>query len=902
MKLKFSIAYSAAWGEAVHVDIRYISDGSVIGRTDLPLTTSDGLTWSGVADFRVQRQKPPKAILYYYKVSDGSGKELRREYDSVGRLIPCNPAHDYTFLDGWRERPMMSHLFSGACQTASFGDANKRNGRKAEEPIALFSHTALFRISAPQIEEGQSVAILGSHPSLGSWDERRYAKMEYIGDSIWLISLNVEAITDKLEYKYVVVDDSTNKLTEWEGGFNRELSFSGIRSHEVVVADGGYLRVKESMWKAAGVAIPVFSLRSEHSYGIGDFGDLKLLADWASVTGMRIIQILPVNDTTMQHNWSDSFPYNAISVNALHPQYIDLEAAGKIEDPDIRKAFRRRRQELNSLSTADYMAVERVKGEYMRLLFTQEKEKIMRDKQFRNFVKDNAEWLFPYAAFCLLRDSYGTARFTDWHEFATYDIKNIIHYLKKNFEEAALICYKQYVLHSQLLEASLYAKSKGIALMGDIPVGISHDSVEAWAEGKYFCLNSQTGSPPDSHNPLGQNWCFPTYNWDEMAADGYKWWKERLRRMERYFGAVRIDHILGFFRIWEIPESSVDGTLGHFSPSLPYSLEEIGQSGFTFHKQLYTEPFINDKIISKLFGIHSQYVKDSFLYPKGYKLYGLKSEYETQKKIRNFFGDCRDENGRWIRDGLYRLASSVLFIEDERRPGFYHPRIRAFEQPVFAAMNQDDRLAFMNLYNEYFYNRHAELWGSVAFARLSALLSATRMLPCGEDLGQLPDCVAPVLESLRILTLEIQTLPKERDLEIAHLEANPYLSVATISTHDMPPLRLWWEEERQKAQTYYEQILQRDGKAPEKLSAMLAGEIVARHLYCPSMLCMLALQDWLSIDDGVRAQDARAERINIPGDSFNRWQYRMHINLENLIKEDKLNNKIKSMIKGSKRC
>ena len=282
-------------------------------------------------------------------------------------------------------------------------------------------------------------------------------------------------------------------------------------------------------------------------------------------------------------------------------------------------------------------------------------------------------------------------------------------------------------------------------------------------------------------------------------------------------------------------------------------------------------------------------------------MYELKSECDTQRKVRLLFEGKRDENSLWIRDGLYRLISNVLFVEDPRQNEMYHPRIGAYNDLVFDALNAEDKDAFMRLYNNYFYQRHDMFWGERAAVKLQMLLRGTRMLPCAEDLGMLPQCVGHVLDSLRVLTLEIQSMPKQNGYEFAHLEANPYRSVATISTHDMPPLRLWWEENPEHAQRYYVTMLQKEGHAPEHLPAHIAEEIIARHLYCPSMMCLLSLQDWLAMDSELRSKDIRSERINIPSDNDNRWKYRMHITIEELLKADKYNQKIKTMIKRSKR-
>ena len=600
---------------------------------------------------------------------------------------------------------------------------------------------------------------------------------------------------------------------------------------------------------------------------MGDFGDLKLLVDWAVLTGMRVIQLLPVNDTTVSHHWQDSYPYNIISVFALHPHYIDLEAAGTLKSKQVMTQFRRRQQELNALPYSDYEAVDRVKQEYLLQLFEEQKKTVTASKEYKDFVHDNKAWLKPYAAY--------------------------------RAEDEAFTYYLQYLLHTQLKSAADYARSKGVILKGDLPIGVNRESVETKEHSEFFHIDSQTGAPPDAFTSQGQNWGFPTYNWENEELIG--WFRKRLKHLSQYFDALRIDHILGFFRIWEIPENAVYGLLGHFSPALPLTVGEIEYFGLPFRKELYTRPFVNDRLIDRLFGIHAQYVRDNFLVRKAYNLYDLKEEYDTQRKVSAYFADRHDESSLWIRDGLMRLISDVLFVEDPRQPEMYHPRIGVLSEPIYEALSNEDKDAFLRLYNNYFYQRHSMFWGQQALKRLPAIFKDSRLLICGEDLGMLPDCVEPVLDQLRILTLEIQQMPKQQGFEFAHLEANPYRSVATISTHDMSPLRLWWQENPERRQRYYVTMLQKEGRAPEQLPAHLAEEIIARHLYCPSMLCILQLQDWLSMDSELRSKNPQDERINVPSDPYNRWKYRMHLTIEQLIAADRYNNKVRTMITRSKR-
>ena len=877
MKLKFTIQYGTQWGQNLFVVITYKSIDQTEKSERLMMVTTDGLEWLLETTVLESRKHPIASFSYYYQVEDADGNVVRSEWNSIPRIYYFDSSMSYVMADQWRDVPLQYHLYSKAYLT-TMGMKDSDDVEPLRVP--LYRKTVLFRVSAPQLQKGQSVAIIGSHPALGSWNVARYLRMEPIGRFEWLLSVNVDAVLLPIEYKYVIVEDATHALVAWEEGDNRTTEGmlpadqSTVPDGTVLVAYGGSLRVREQIWRAAGVVVPVFSLRSQHSYGVGDFGDLRRLVDWCVATGMKAIQLLPVNDTSCSGTWSDSYPYNIVSAFALHPHYLDLEALGTLKSKSKMTAYHRQRQELNNLGYSDYEAVDRVKRAYIEEFFADRGQQTLDSKEFKQWFAENKCWLEPYA---------------NWLAGKSGITSHTSH---------AGIFFTQYHLHLQLKSASDYARSKGVFLKGDVPIGVNGDSVETFTHPDYFHLDAQTGAPPDAFSQNGQNWGFPTYNWNERL-DG--WFRRRLKWMEQYFDAIRIDHILGFFRIWEIPSDALFGVLGHFSPSLPMTVGEIEYFGLHFRKDLFTRPFINDRVLNRLFGMHVPFVREHFLVARSYGLYDLKAEYDTQKKVQKAFEGRTDENSLWIRDGLYRLISGVLFLEDPQQPEMYHPRIGVIREPVFDALNAEEKDAFMRLYNNYYYQRHNFFWGGEAIRKLTSVFGSTRMLCCGEDLGMLPDCVSPVLDQLRILTLEIQSMPKQSGFEFSHLDGNPYRSVATISTHDMSPLRLWWSESPERTQRYYVSMLQKQGRAPEQLPAHLAEEIIARHLYCPSMLCMLSLQDWLAMDGELRSKNPREERINVPSDPYNRWKYRMHLSIDDLLKADKYNNKVKTMIQRSKR-
>uniref|UniRef100_UPI003FEF564E 4-alpha-glucanotransferase n=1 Tax=Prevotella sp. TaxID=59823 RepID=UPI003FEF564E len=541
---------------------------------------------------------------------------------------------------------------------------------------------------------------------------------------------------------------------------------------------------------------------------------------------------------------------------------------------------------------------------YLRQIFNQEGEKMMKTAEYKAFFQDTELWLVPYAQYSYLRDKNGTADFNQWPDHQVWDEaerKALADPKTAAYKNVAFFYFVQFVLDRQMQEAHEHAKAKGVILKGDIPIGVNRNGCDVWMEPKYFNLNGQAGAPPDDFSANGQNWGFPTYNWFEMLKDGCQWWNRRFQNMARYFDAYRIDHVLGFFRIWEIPVHSVHGLLGQFAPALAMSREEIESYGLHFQEDRFTRPFITDWVLDRVFHERAGEVKEKYLDRLDDERYQMKPEVDTQRKVEALFADVTDEKELWLRDGLYALISDVLFVRDHTNPGVFHPRISAQLDFIYESLYDNDKAAFNRLYNDYFYRRNNQFWYQEAMKKLPKLVQATRMLVCAEDLGMVPDCVPWVMDELKILSLELQSMPKDPSVKFGHLSRNPYRSVCTISSHDMPTLRMWWDENIQRTQEYYNTMLYRQGPAPHPLPGWLASDIISRHLTSPSMLCILSIQDWLATDEALRLPDANAERINIPANPKHYWRYRMHLNIEDLAADKRFVQNITEMISQSGR-
>ena len=728
--------------------------------------------------------------------------------------------------------------------------------------------------------------------------------MNEVSPNVWQLTLDASTLKSPFEYKFVAINEKTGAVEEWETRPNRLFQIQPLQRGETYLPAETEVFFNRPAHRIAGTAIPVFSLRSKGSCGTGDFGDLKTFISWAEKTGQHAVQILPINDTVMTGTWMDSYPYNSISIYAFHPMYIDLRQLPALKDEAEMKEFEKQRKILNSLSLMDYEQVNKLKRKYLQSVFKQEGKRILEEPEYKAFFAQNEEWLIPYAAFSCLRDHYGTADFRQWGKDSVYhanQVKQMAMPESPFYSGMAFYYFLQYELHVQLSDACTYGREKGVIVKGDIPIGISRNSVEAWVEPYYFNMNGQAGAPPDAFSTNGQNWGLPTYNWQVMEKDGYQWWKRRFQKMAEYFTAYRIDHILGFFRIWEIPYHSVHGLLGQFVPSLPMDKDEIQSFGLAFDKEMMTRPYISDELLDSMFGTHAHEIRRTFLRRMRNGLYALRPEFNTQRKVQAYFAEKEDEESKDIREKLYSLISNVLFIADRDNPEMYHPRIGVQNEAVFQQLSVKEQEAFNRLYNHYYYERHNEFWYHEAMKKMPVLLQATPMLVCGEDLGMVPNCVPWVMDQLQILSLEIQRMPKKTGLEFGKLEEYPYLSVCTIGTHDMTTLRGWWKEDAEQTERFYHNELHYWGKTPEDAPGWLCEEVIRRHLQCPSMLCILTWQDWTSMNEAIRNPNIDAERINVPANPRHYWRWRMHITLEELMNLTEFNQHIRQMIEESGR-
>ena len=901
-KITFKTNYATQWGEQVVVtgNIPELGNGDV--KAALRLDYSAGDNWG--KSLYIEADK----FEYQYLVVNESSEELNREwgeYRSFSLTKKEGEPTNITLKDTWRAKYHPENLlYNAAFLKVIF------NPKKHKTPSTKLSKRRLairFQIHTPKVEKHQRLCVLGNIGALGSWGAGKPLLLGNEDYPLWSATTSVISGMD-IEYKYGIYDIEEKEVIFVEEGKNRTLPTTETKGKDLIILHDNYFQHPKGDWKGVGIAMPVFSLRSQNGLGIGEFTDIKLLVDWATQVGMKMVQILPINDTSASGTWVDSYPYAAISVYALHPMYLNIESIEGFEKNVDHAEYRKLQLQLNALETVDYELVNQHKLAFARQIFDATQSKFLKSKDFKKFFKENQDWLQPYAYFCLLRNRYQTPDFNQWEtdsEFSTERMQKACSEKSKHFDDIAFYYFLQYHLDQQLQEVSDYARKHRTILKGDIPIGIYRYSVDAWTQPHLYHMDAQAGAPPDQFSDDGQNWGFPTYNWEVMAKDNYAWWQDRLKTLSKYFDAFRIDHILGFFRIWQVPYASTSAQLGHFYPAIPVTISELYQRRIGFDYERFCKPFITQEHLEGLFGQEITYVKNTFLQVSHASRFAFKGDFDSQRKIDNYFKNPANEVKKHLKKGLLQLHNEVLFIEEKgSKQQAFHPRIAFHKTRSFAHFPQHIRQQLEGLYHDYFYNRQEDLWQKSAMSKLPTIKAATDMLICAEDLGMIPACVPQVMKDLDLLTLEIQSMPKKTSnfLQAEHV---PYYSVCSPSTHDSQPIRLWWEEELQKRPPYiehfYHQELKRSGQTPATCSADILQQVVQQHLDFASMWAVFPMSDLLGMSESLRHPKPAKERINQPDVIPHYWRYRMHLTIEALMEEEDFTRHLKGMIEESGR-
>ncbi|XP_011079098.1 4-alpha-glucanotransferase DPE2 [Sesamum indicum] len=907
--LSFKIPYYTHWGQHLLV----CGSEPVLGSWNVkkglllrPSHQGDELIWSGSlpvpAEFNCE---------YSYYVVDDEKNVLRWEAGKKRNLLLPNGVQNGQLVelhDLWQtgsdDLPLRS-AFKNVIFRKSW---NPEVDRPLVSVRSVLDHedsvVVQFRICSPNIEEDTSVYVIGSPSNLGRWKIEDGLKLNYAGESVWLAGSVMRKDDFPIKYRYCKYSKAKNLALETGG--NRELfvDFSTSQPKYIVLSDG---LMREMPWRGTGVAIPMFSVRSEDDMGVGEFLDLKLLVDWAVESGFHLVQLLPINDTSVHGMWWDSYPYSSLSVFALHPLYLRVQALSENISKDIMEEIQRTRKQLDG-KNVDYEATMAAKLSIAKKIYSQEKEIVFSSVAFQNFFSENQDWLKPYAAFCFLRDFFETSDHSQWGRFSLFSEDKLEKLVSKDSLHYDIICFHYYIqfhLHMQLSEAASYAREKGVVLKGDLPIGVDRNSVDTWVFPNLFRMNTSTGAPPDYFDKNGQNWGFPTYNWEEMSKDNYAWWRGRLTQMAKYFTAYRIDHILGFFRIWELPDHAMTGLCGKFRPSIPLSQEELEREGIWDFNRL-SQPYIKQQHLQEKFGASWTIIASNFLNEFRKDHYQFKEDCDTEKKIASKLKSCLEksiflESEEKIRRNLFDLIQNVVLIKDREDSKKFYPRFNLEDTSSFSDLDEHSKNILKRLYYDYYFQRQETLWRQNALKTLPVLLNSSDMLACGEDLGLIPSCVHPVMQELGLIGLRIQRMPSEPGVEFGIPSQYSYMTVCAPSCHDCSTLRAWWEEDEDRRRRFFQTVVGSDLLPPDRCTPEIVEFVLRQHVEAPSMWAIFPLQDLLALKDKYTTRPAAEETINDPTNPKHYWRYRVHVTLESLLEDKELISSIKGLVHGSGR-
>jgi len=642
-----------------------------------------------------------------------------------------------------------------------------------------------------------------------------------------------------------------------------------------------------------GISIPVSAIKTKNSCGIGEFNDLEVLGNWCKSIGIEVIQILPVNDTGFQNS-----PYSAISAFALHPIYLRIHTIPEYnKHSDFSKELNTIKSKFNDSKKVNFNEVLKEKLILLKKIYKYALQEIQLDKIFHIWIKNNL-WIIPYAVFNVLKERNNRKHWKEWVEMKNPDDNSINLVWEKEKEECFFYAWLQYRLEIQLIEVRKNLETNGILLKGDIPILINEDSVDLWINRKFFNTGMNAGAPPDMFSTEGQNWGFPVYNWVELKNSGYSWWKERLKQSNKFYHAYRIDHVLGFFRIWQIPVSDMTGISGYFHPYDYITVDELKEIGFDKGRICWlSKPHIHGSEIRFCNKAKISEVKEKYLFRIGNEdLYNFNDSVIGEKYIT----EINEEQE--IKDFLLSWYRNRTLLEVHK--DLYHRLWNFMATKAFKTLNLEEKIALEKLF-KIKEEKSEKIWSSEGKNLLIMMQETTDMLMCAEDLGVVPACVPKVLKELEILSLKIERWTREYskpDAPYIDIKAYPRLSVCTPSVHDTTTLRGWWEEElSDKEKSEYYHLLNLKTPYPKNYTKELAAVIIEHNLESNSIITIFQLQDFLFLNEEIDRDTFKEDRINVPGTVIDsNWSYRMPVLVEDLIKNDNFNQIIKKMV--NKRC
>ena len=886
MQFYFTTAYTSKPGESVFVtfyqekeifllsfSLNYLDENTWQGSVFLdPKKTKNKITYQ----ISVRNELSPENIIFLYNKTIS----LKKIKSSSIEIINRKKISD-SVINVRKSKP-----FKKVFRPVNTNSSKSCSNKKA---------THIFKVIYPMLQENIFICLTGNAKKLNLFNNEHPIIFKKKKSNKSILRFNFSKETYPIEYKIAFYDIQKKCIVDYESGSNNIIQ-QPLEAESVSIINVEP-DCKNYLWKGAGINIPVFSLRTNSTWGCGDFTSIKTFVDYAASLGLKMIQLLPVNDTIATFTDKDSYPYSAISSFALNPLYLNVEQIISTTQITISENEEAEIRRLNSLPYCDFSATVNLKLSILKKLLQSVTTDFLKEKEWYIFFEKNFEWLIPYAAFCVLRDKFKSVNSGDWEEYALYNIDRILSFVEPtndHFKDILFWYFVQYRLHLQLKNASEYAHKNKIVLKADLPIGISKQSVDAWVNPDLFNMNMQAGAPPDAFSTVGQNWQFPTYNIEKMREDNFAWFIKRMKNLENYFDALRIDHVLGLFRIWSIPQDQTDGSMGIFVPAIPLEKSGFIQAGLHFDEVRLCNPNITEDLLLHNFGEDVEAIKAIF-----FDGIVLKEKYNNQKKIASYLS----KNPALLKyeQQLFNIVSNIILLKDSSSVDAYHFRINMQQTNSFKQLAEEQKNILNILYNRYFFETQNELWQKEGTATLSMLAKSSKMLLCAEDLGMVPPFTEKVLADLDILSLQIQQMPKTDKEQFSDTHNAKYPCVVMPATHDMAPIRLWWEQNKASAQLFFNRILKESGNAPYFCEPWVCKKIIELHLQSPAMWSVFLLQDLIAIDGNVRRAIPADERINEPANPNQVWNYRMHVTIEKLMEADDMNHQIIKMIKESGR-
>ncbi|OHT06147.1 4-alpha-glucanotransferase DPE2 [Tritrichomonas foetus] len=959
--------------------------------------------WTG--NVRIPLSEKHRTIEYkYFRSFKGQNIEWEPVDNHKIELEPVTSPAILELADTFRwNDPVMESLTKSA-----FVDVLNKRKNQNSQTLKKFSPNdakpgtinVRFETICPHVMSHQDLYVVGSCNELGNWKFDNGLKLNDSNFPFWFADLTMKRESMPFEYKFVVVGDELTDVEveieeesipeKHESGFNdqndgnkeqinnpkvkktiivKKMVRKAIWESEAnrycpgmtstiisldfpanIVINTWYTCPNRDMIKRFGVYVPLFSLRSSESCGIGQYSDIIGLVDFCNKIGASMIQLLPIFDTTDQGGWEDSYPYKQMSAFALHPIYINLLDVIPNTPQTIIDDINETKWDLEQKPSCDYPTIYSYKMRVLRRIFDDIiSNKLESNIQFTEFLEREKEWLMPYALHCFFKDKYRTANFKKWPEYSkSISKREVVTECAKYKDKLMFTYWVQFICDKQFKKSRDYAIEHKVILKGDLPIGVNKYSVDCWAYPDNFRQHESAGAPPDDFAQNGQNWDFPTYDWTFMESDNYSWWRSRLARIASLYQAIRIDHVLGFYRIWEIPRSTcVTGMLGHYYPCNPISKIDLDVRNLKNLKR-YLKPHINDHILKEKFGDDSDFIKETFLNTrevtsntfetaqnnnnqnlhqneqiavKYEQVYDFNDVCNTEKKLIEYMDEVFKnhiylaDRRKSIENKLIQLMDNVLLIEDDERPGIYHVRTNVDVESIESTPNgtivhpstswlelpENERKAFKKLHDYFAFERQNDLWLGKAGEKINVLKNTTNMLICAEDLGQLTDSINYHLSQTGLLNLRVQRMSKDRYHKFDETSNFNYLSVCCPSTHDCSTLRGWWEENRPVTCEYWATQLQRGDEAPLTLEPFILEMIIKQHLWSNSMFALFLLQDLTDLIPFFRRQTPQQERINDPSNPNHRWEYRYPYYLNDIITNTELTTKLREWAELSHR-